>query len=166
MMFSNFLSERRSLKTSIPSLTPCLHLSLCLWRDTAEIITHAQVYKCPLSWCGLKNGISNMPDGCEQDLWWGCWAEYNSASDESSRGRKTQWKYNECVYRWRCWPYSWANWSPSTARVWLVGQIKKLNTPWSFIPLFQDIHIDSEWDADTICPFYYYLNWELLINST
>lgn len=63
----------RFIKKTKPSILSSLCLSVCLWRGTPEIITHAQVYKCPLSWCGLKDGISNMPVGCEEeqhDLWW------------------------------------------------------------------------------------------------
>lgn len=65
--------------------------------------THAQVFKCPLSWRSLKNRISNTLAGCgevQHDLWWGGWAEWSWTSHESNRVEKRQWGYNECGHGW------------------------------------------------------------------
>lgn len=65
--------------------------------------THAQVFKCPLSWRSLKNRISNTLAGCgevQHDLWWGGWAEWSWTSHESNWVEKRQWGYNECGHGW------------------------------------------------------------------
>lgn len=65
--------------------------------------THAQVFKCPLSWRSLKNRISNTLAGCgevQHDLWWGGWAEWSWTSHESNGVEKRQWGYNEYGHGW------------------------------------------------------------------